>query len=635
MGPFEPREIGNSSSVGRDCCALSAGGTSLPRNPASRQWKVAYRLAASLPSTARAHRGDPGTCATTAVAKSSAGSRSSSEAARASTHARSRGSAQHPNNEDVPVGRRAFPAAGKREVRGESRCGTRQPRVRPQVPTAAPRGGFTHVRAANARLTDVSAATDEQRNGIHEEARLSSISVRGLFDRYDYEIVVPHDQADAPGRLLLLYGDNGSGKTTILRLIWNLLSAADGRGHRTALSETAFRELATHFSDGSSLRARKLNGLLGSFTVTLRRPGIEETVVRYDADADNAIRAKTSWSDPDWTLEGSGRIKILGTGVFADSATKKRLQNDAAEEAYLGFLRSSQINPLFLADDRSLYTDDEEIERAREQRSVELARSLAMHGVQSERASEAVARELRLTIDRVNEFLRTLALSGQNSGSAGANTIYGNLLRQLAQLPIQSAAGDPGAPSASAESLLTELEKRSPDFEDFELVPPFAANEFRELLSAVPSTRQQIAHEILIPYLESLHTRMSALSDAERILRALLTLLNDFLVDKRFIFSPELGLRIVTTDNEALTPTSLSSGERQLVMLLCTTLLARRGSRLFIIDEPELSLGVPWQRKILRALLDLTEGTSLQFLVATHSVEMITSERSSVVRLQR
>ena len=155
------------------------------------------------------------------------------------------------------------------------------------------------------------------------------------------------------------------------------------------------------------------------------------------------------------------------------------------------------------------------------------------------------------------------------------------------------------------------------------------------MLGGVPPDRRDLANEILSPYLTSLKARINALEEAESLLRTLLSILNNFLVDKQFTFTPRGGLRIITPEGESIDPRALSSGERQLTMLLCTTVLARRDSRIFIIDEPELSLGVPWQREILAALLRLTEGTSLQFVVATHSVEMMSSERENLVRLVR
>lgn len=81
-----------------------------------------------------------------------------------------------------------------------------------------------------------------------------SIRIVDLFGRYTYHISVRG--AVAPP-VILLYGDNGSGKTTVLNLLWNLLSPATNRGHRTALARTPFREFEVVLSNGDSIVSRK------------------------------------------------------------------------------------------------------------------------------------------------------------------------------------------------------------------------------------------------------------------------------------------------------------------------------------------------------------------------------------------
>jgi predicted ATP-dependent endonuclease of OLD family len=83
---------------------------------------------------------------------------------------------------------------------------------------------------------------------------------------------------------------------------------------------------------------------------------------------------------------------------------------------------------------------------------------------------------------------------------------------------------------------------------------------------------------------------------------------------------------------ESLAPDLLSSGERQLLTLLCHLLPARKTAAIFMIDEPELSLNIKWQRKLLDSLLGFTKGASIQLIMATHSVEMITPHRAEIVR---
>jgi len=64
---------------------------------------------------------------------------------------------------------------------------------------------------------------------------ISKIFVHKLFGTYDYVLSAP-DNANEPNSLVILYGDNGTGKTTILKLLFHLLSPETGQGHKTALA---------------------------------------------------------------------------------------------------------------------------------------------------------------------------------------------------------------------------------------------------------------------------------------------------------------------------------------------------------------------------------------------------------------
>jgi predicted ATPase len=61
----------------------------------------------------------------------------------------------------------------------------------------------------------------------------------------------------------------------------------------------------------------------------------------------------------------------------------------------------------------------------------------------------------------------------------------------------------------------------------------------------------------------------------------------------------------------------LSSGEKQVISLFAQIYLSKAKRFFVIIDEPELSLSVPWQRKLLP---DLWSSGNCEFLAAvTHS----------------
>ena len=62
---------------------------------------------------------------------------------------------------------------------------------------------------------------------------------------------------------------------------------------------------------------------------------------------------------------------------------------------------------------------------------------------------------------------------------------------------------------------------------------------------------------------------------------------------------------------------SLSSGEKQLLYIMLTVLLEERQNYILILDEPELSMHVSWQRKLISTIKRL--NPNCQIIMATHS----------------
>jgi predicted ATPase len=69
--------------------------------------------------------------------------------------------------------------------------------------------------------------------------------------------------------------------------------------------------------------------------------------------------------------------------------------------------------------------------------------------------------------------------------------------------------------------------------------------------------------------------------------------------------------------DQRLTLRDLSSGEKQIVSLFSHIYLSGASGYYFIIDEPELSLSVPWQEKLIPDILKT--GLCKGIVTATHS----------------
>ena len=159
-------------------------------------------------------------------------------------------------------------------------------------------------------------------------------------------------------------------------------------------------------------------------------------------------------------------------------------------------------------------------------------------------------------------------------------------------------------------------------------------DEFPSPLRRVNESKLEIISDVLAPYTRGLETRLDALQEIKNLISLFLDNINSFFTDKQITYQLREGIRIISSSEEILQPKVLSSGERQLLLLFCTIVSARSAKGIFIIDEPELSLNVKWQRRLLKSLLECIQGSSIQFVLATHSLELISQYRNSVVKLE-
>lgn len=83
---------------------------------------------------------------------------------------------------------------------------------------------------------------------------------------------------------------------------------------------------------------------------------------------------------------------------------------------------------------------------------------------------------------------------------------------------------------------------------------------------------------------------------------------------------PSAGVYIQTRDARNYRLGSLSSGERQVLTMLFSATRMSGATGMFLIDEPELSLHVDWQRIILGELMAQANGR--QIVACTHSPEV-------------
>ena len=110
------------------------------------------------------------------------------------------------------------------------------------------------------------------------------------------------------------------------------------------------------------------------------------------------------------------------------------------------------------------------------------------------------------------------------------------------------------------------------------------------------------------------HEKIPAIYETKNLcLEVLSELFRD--TDKKF---DEKAFHFLKTGIQTpILPENLSSGEKQILIILLTTLLSDRKEYILLLDEPEISLHIDWQRTLIKNIRQINPNG--QIIIATHS----------------
>jgi len=434
---------------------------------------------------------------------------------------------------------------------------------------------------------------------------LASIEVEKLFGRYNYKIEMPVFDSGTISRIAMLYGDNGTGKTTILKMVFHLISPSGNRGHRTFIGRLPFSRFAVVFSDGTKIEAvREGLNLIGPYKFAFA--GSNQTTIRGEIapDAEGRVRSSGTSASAQQAISELGK---LGLSIFL-LGDDRLLQSDQFEE-------DSEDSNIF---ERSYYDDE------------------AVHEIQRRhvirRSGERRDSALRQSLDRAEQWLSKRWVRASTRGEVEAQQIYANIVETINRIGLPKAS----VYMAEKERLIEELrglDERSSSYKRFGLIPRVNAGRFIRSLNETSPKGLPFVLQVIRSFVDGQKARLDSLDELYNLLNRFLILINGFLKDKYIVMDVSGGISILVDSGVNLDPENLSSGEKQLLLLFCNVLTSTEMASLFLIDEPELSLNVKWQRKLVDSIIEITAGSSCQFLLATHSIELLTKHRNQVVKL--
>ncbi|WP_406869767.1 AAA family ATPase [Paraburkholderia fungorum] len=464
------------------------------------------------------------------------------------------------------------------------------------------------------------------------------ISITALHDVFDYDL----DFASDAG-LGIFYGDNGSGKTTILNLVYHLLSSAPKKGHLTAISCVPFKDLTVRLSDGTEISAIR-EGKVDSYPILFRiahpasasieyrfaPPNIRERLIQEALDKEMARYQSHALPG----MESPQRKSVKATNLTISAYRKIREaripdSDDAAQDRYFEGLEKIGLTIYIMGTDRRVYSDAVDafgIDRAMNE--------IRVRSSEDEKELIATARiaYLKHALNQATRYLSKQIIRASNASSRSSDGIYADIIGRLVRSGDHS-AGPLDDRVSMLQSKLEAVANRSNYFTEFNLVPEIDIAPLISNLNFATAYSISMVEQVIEPYVASIEARLNALEPTLRIVSTFIRSLNDYFSYKQIRYSPSQGFQIHGISGSPLGIEQLSSGEQQLLLIFLSLLATNENNSIFIIDEPEISLNVKWQRDLIYSIKEISSNARNQLLLATHSIELLSQHPEAVISI--
>jgi len=437
---------------------------------------------------------------------------------------------------------------------------------------------------------------------------INEIKVKKLFGYLNY--VIKNEDLNKIQQLIILYGDNGSGKTTILKLLFFLLSSKEQAGHKSEIARLKFQEFQVILNNGISV---------GAIRTSRRQIGAYKYYIKKN---DIIIHQVDMVPDP------GPEFTILMT-----KSTQKEIEEF---QNILAYLRNLDLRLFYLTDSRKAL--DVGITNFSEPESdfhyTEFEGAFIESNIQREyaRKRKSQSEDINTTIRLLENFIKSKTIEASVIGEQKTTDIYLSIVKGVTTDLLQDT--DLSSKVDDLRDILNEVIQRSVVFSNLGFI---SDSEFKKILPAFRAKSSQklgLIYKILEPYIKGLQAKLDALTVIQQQVSSFIDGLNSYFKNKQIMFSIKEGFKILQDySGEELEFNKLSSGEKQLVQVFANVILASSKATIFIVDEPEISLNIKWQRNLLKTLLDFNSTGSMQFIMATHSIELITNYNDFVIRL--
>jgi predicted ATP-binding protein involved in virulence len=437
-----------------------------------------------------------------------------------------------------------------------------------------------------------------------------------LFGIFNHDIPMRLDD-----RMTIIHGMNGYGKTTILKMVNALF-------HRrySDLRATPFKEFRVELEDGTCLAVNRLGPQEAKKGEPKRKrhKGILIRLLRKEKEIEKV--ELNSPAPDEWEVMGNHYPtpdQFIPNLVRETRATWRYLPTDEefSLEDVLDRFGDQMPQGIF------------KFERPHAEWLQQLQKSVKVRFIESQRLLRlAKGDRHRRTHEYEGVPSATLELSVAVHASDLAKAIQG----KLAEYATLSQSLDRTFPGRLVEHMqsgsiyqsdsITELRDKLNKLEEKRnrLQEAGLLDKQDDLRFQVPEgTLQDPTLRVLPVYVTDVERKLSVFDDIAAKIDLLKHTVNNRFTYKKISIDKEKGFVFRTDEGQPLNPSHLSSGEQHMLVLFSELLFRVESNSLVMIDEPEISLHVTWQKQFLRDLQGVTELASFDVLIATHSPQII------------
>ena len=428
--------------------------------------------------------------------------------------------------------------------------------------------------------------------------KVKSIIIERLFEIFNYKIEYPENE-----NVLIITGPNGFGKTQVLNILYNLFNRQFIFFHKLVFNKISIFLSGNYHIEIIKNKVKNKPELIFAFFDGEKK--IE--TFNYTANIDNQLIKHIARYLP---------VARIGEHKWIDHRTDRVLSIDELINEY--------ANQLPVEISKGLL-------KIKNKKANEILNSIKVHLIKEQRLFKRVQNIER---NYRHDKEQTVMIETIQSYS---DELRGLISERIQQSYIISQSLDSSYPNR----LISERKKVSKDEYDKRFAELTIKQE-KLTKNGLYETQQEVLGyseddaKALLVYLNDLEKKLAVFDDLLEKLELFTNILNE----RRFTFksiniSREKGFYFKTINNKELKLSELSSGEQHEVVLLYELIFKTKPNILVLIDEPEISLHVTWQKEFLNDLLKIVKIQNFQVLIATHSPSIINDRWDLVYNLEK